>query len=228
MFSTVIFAPFAKLPSTYFTPFTAWSTFHLLKNQPLQNQLSSSPDTFSIVWKKSHGGPAYIIYALIAREEGGVICAKKFVTISPKTGEIFPCYREHQTYDWGYWKHIKTLIDTPKDCEMTSIAVASCLGFYSDRKYLWNVAATEDGERKATFGVYEAQIKSLFYSRSAPNTSIGRKRPILHWVRSHTRRMKSGIDVDIEKHLRGVDRFEMGNTVFHITRPTKVHQNVGK
>ena len=180
------------------------------------------------VWKKTHGGPAYIIYALIAREEGGVICAKKFVTISPKTGEIFPCYREHQTYDWGYWKHIKTLIDTPKDCEMTSIAVASCLGFYSDRKYLWNVAATEDGERKATFGVYEAQIKSLFYSRSAPNTSIGRKRPILHWVRSHTRRMKSGIDVDIEKHLRGVDRFEMGNTVFHITRPTKVHQNVGK
>ena len=94
------------------------------------------------------------------------------------------------------------------------------LQFWADRRFLWNVQAFES-EAKATFGVNEAQIKSLFYARQIPLTTTGRKRPILHWVRSHLRRMRSGVEVDIERHLRGITEFEMNGTLFRITRPVK-------
>ena len=95
---------------------------------------------------------------------------------------------------------------------------------WNDRKTLWNVTANE-GIAKATFGVYQDQIKSLFYSREMPMTETGRKRPILHWVAAHNRRIKSGIDVDIEKHLRGTNEFVYQGTKFIITNPLKRIKN---
>ena len=92
--------------------------------------------------------------------------------------------------------------------------------FYQDRRYLWNVQA-HDGTAKSTFGVYPEQIKSLFYARDLPQTDTGRKRPILHWVSAHQRRMKSGTDVDIEQYLRGTHEFVMNGTQFKITNPLK-------
>lgn len=94
------------------------------------------------------------------------------------------------------------------------------LGAEGDKKYLWNVTAKED-KAKATFTVYPEEIKSLFYSRELPMTVTGRKRPMLHWVASHRRRMKEGIEIDIEKHLRGITEFEYNGTLFEITRPIK-------
>lgn len=91
---------------------------------------------------------------------------------------------------------------------------------WNDRKHLWNVVANE-GNAKATFGVYPDQIQSLFYAREMPMTETGRKRPILHWVAAHQRRLKNGIDVDIEKHLRGINEFVYQGTKFKITRPLK-------
>src|SRR5665213_1678107 len=55
LFTKVINAPFFGSSSIYFTPVTPWSSFELVKNQPRQNQDRSSPPTFSIVLKKSHG-----------------------------------------------------------------------------------------------------------------------------------------------------------------------------
>lgn len=98
--------------------------------------------------------------------------------------------------------------------------VNATVGFYQDRRYLWNVTANE-GIAKATFGVYPEQIKSLFYAREMPMTETGRKRPILHWVAAHNRRIKSGIDVDIDTHLRGINEFVYQGTKFTITRPIK-------
>lgn len=94
------------------------------------------------------------------------------------------------------------------------------LSYFADRRVLWNVTAKEH-EAHATFGVHEEQIKSLFYARDLPLSGTGRKRPILHWVAAHQRRMKSGTEVDIEKHLRGISGFEMNGTRFEITRPFK-------
>ena len=96
----------------------------------------------------------------------------------------------------------------------------------TDKRFLWLVSTEEETissakKTKLELGVSPEQVKSLFYSRSLPVTETGRKRPILHWVRSHQRRIKEGIDIDIEKHLRGMERFDMGGFKFEITQPVK-------
>ncbi len=105
--------------------------------------------------------------------------------------------------------------------DFTTLNASTTIQFWQDRRYLWNVVAKE-GLAKATFTVYPEQIKSLFYSREMPMTETGRKRPILHWVAAHHRRLKNGIDIDIEKHLRGINEFVYQGTKFIITRPLKV------
>ena len=98
-------------------------------------------------------------------------------------------------------------------------------GMHNDRRYFWDVQATEefwDGlPAKAHFSIDKEYVKSLFYARSLPETDKGRLRPILHWVRAHKRRMKEGIDIDINKHLRGIDAFNMHGLNFSINAPRK-------
>lgn len=112
-----------------------------------------------------------------------------------------------------------------RNCESASTHEAICTGtvsLYADSRYVWNVQCVVDrGLTRATFGVYQDQIKSLFYARQTPRTKAQRLRPILHWVRAHTRRMQSGVDINIDKHLRGIDAFYMDGTEFRITRPRK-------
>jgi hypothetical protein len=104
---------------------------------------------------------------------------------------------------------------------------------WADRKHLWNVTAMEcildSGVTRAdplnarvTFGVYPEHVKSLLYARDMPMTEAGRRRPILHWVSAHKRRIERGVDVDITKHLRGVTALSMGGINFEITNPIKV------
>lgn len=104
-------------------------------------------------------------------------------------------------------------------------AAAGALNVYADKRFIWNVTTQERllsrGETKLTLGVSEEHVKSLFYARSFPVTDAGRKRPILHWVRAHERRIKAGTDIDIAKHLRGIERFEMEGFPFEIINPTK-------
>lgn len=103
--------------------------------------------------------------------------------------------------------------------------LAYAVSIHNDRRYFWEVTATEafwDGHpAKAMFSIDVEYIKSLFYARSVPLTATGRLRPILHWVTAHKRRMKEGIDIDVRKHLRGIDTFEMHGVNFGITEPRK-------
>jgi len=98
-------------------------------------------------------------------------------------------------------------------------------GMHNDRRFFWDVQATEefwDGiPAKAHFSIDKEYVKSLFYARSVPMTEKGRLRPILHWVRSHKRRIKEGIEIDIDKHLRGIDAFGMHGLNFQINAPRK-------
>ena len=97
---------------------------------------------------------------------------------------------------------------------------STTIQLFQDRNHLWNVQAKE-GIAKATFSVHQEQIKSLFYARDLQPTATGRKRPILHWVNAHQRRMKSGTDVDIDQYLRGQNEFVMDGTQFVISNPQK-------
>lgn len=113
---------------------------------------------------------------------------------------------------------------TPEQSQRTpdyyAVWTSVTMQFYQDRRHLWNVQAKE-GIAKATFAVHQEQIKSLFYARDLPMTETGRKKPILHWVKAHQRRMKEGLEFDVEKHLRGSNEFVYNNTKFEIINPIK-------
>lgn len=107
---------------------------------------------------------------------------------------------------------------------------ALAANMYSDRVNLWNVQVQDTGcgeisdYMKFVCGVHEEHIKSLFYARKSPLTETGRKRPILHWVKAHERRVKEGVDIDVRKHMRGVYEFILDGLKFKITSPDKEHE----
>lgn len=97
---------------------------------------------------------------------------------------------------------------------------------WADRKHLWSVETEEEVLGRGTkarllLGVTESHVQSLFYARQLPRTDSGRRRPILHWVEAHQRRIKEGVEVDVRQHMRGIEQFEMDNLAFRITTPSK-------
>lgn len=138
----------------------------------------------------------------------------------------------------GYFVSISTdgkvvpMVDfNPKEATKTTYGVLALwfslvANAYADRKYLWSVETEEtvlsrDMKARLMLGVSESHIQSLFYARKLPRTEIGRRRPILHWVSAHQRRIREGIEIDVKQHMRGVEKFEMDNLTFTITSPTK-------
>ena len=106
----------------------------------------------------------------------------------------------------------------------TSISHASrVVGAIDDARHLWSSTAEESvlggTKTKIRMGMTIEQVKSIFYARSLPLTDTGRKRPILHLVSAHKRRIKEGIDVDINKHVRGLDVVSMHGMTFKIRPP---------
>jgi hypothetical protein len=105
----------------------------------------------------------------------------------------------------------------------------AAVNLLNDSRHLWLVEVGEPVSEKmdATlrFGVDAEWVKSLLYAREAPLTESGRKRPILHWVKEHKRRLKNKEDIDISKHLRGITEVSMSNLDFKITQPVKENGN---
>ncbi len=89
----------------------------------------------------------------------------------------------------------------------------------ADRKFCWGITANESNAT-ATIGCSKEEIKSLLYARSLPLTATGRKRPILHLVEAHRRRLKNGIDINIDNFLKGVASVEMDGTKFTVVPPS--------
>lgn len=157
-------------------------------------------------------GSAYEIFTYHPFHNDGLLVVKGYAFIK-SDGSVVPL-RERNIKEYPEPKEVR------KDEDRNAMLLSVAHGFWSDRKYLWNVAAIEH-EAKVLFGVYPEQIKSLFYARSLPLSTTGRKRPILHWVAAHKRRLKNGIDINIEKYLRGTEDFTMDGTTFRITQPVK-------
>lgn len=135
-------------------------------------------------------------------------------------GNPIPTYFMDKLFDYRNYRGSATVRRYGKDELWFSTSISYIIQQYNDNKYLWNVTAVED-EAKINIGCYFENVKSLFYARSLPVTETGRKRPILHWVQAHKRRLKQGIDIDIKKYLRGVTEIEMGNTRFTISAPER-------
>jgi hypothetical protein len=158
------------------------------------------------------------IYKNIKREP---FVFRSFMSVL-KNGEVVPIVSRRGLRDTA-GAHGAFLLFNEKDSFLYGCGAISLL---SDRQYIWLVETKEhifgNVFAKIQFGIENEMIKSLFYARSLPLTESGRKRPILHWVRAHQRRLESGIDIDIDKYLRGINEFNMGNLNFNITQPNKL------
>jgi hypothetical protein len=176
----------------------------------------------SNVFKTGPGTP-YSVYTYVAQEKGGIAAIKKYVTISDADGRVFETkVRQYDTFGHPFWEvDDRECFEGVGVISPAVVSAATSINLYSDRKNYWNVMAYEDDGARALFGVEEEEVKSLFYSRSLPLTDTGRKRPILHWVAAHKRRLAAGTEIDIEKFLRGTNEFVMSGTKFMITRPER-------
>jgi hypothetical protein len=99
--------------------------------------------------------------------------------------------------------------------------ICTVLQAEADRRFCWEITADEGvGSGKASIGCTAEEVKSLLYARQLPVTATGRKRPILHLVAAHRRRMKEGHEIDIEPFLRGVREVVMDGTKFSVRGPS--------
>lgn len=98
-------------------------------------------------------------------------------------------------------------------------STAVAFSYLADARCCWNITATELGGASVRLGCDAEEIKTLLYARTLPLSVTGRKRPILHVVSAHTRRLNSGIDININQYLRGLNKVIIGDTQFVITPP---------
>lgn len=167
-------------------------------------------------WHRRGPGQLYeLIYAVAQNDylEG----ERSFFTVS-STGVVKACeVRLTQT-----WLGKKTVVSTPQDHLSQIEANASCaLQYLADSRYCWSIEARED-KAFVKLGATTEQIKSVLYARDTPLSATGRKRPILHLVEAHKRRLRSGVDVDVSSFLKGVTTVSMGGTEFRVSPPPKL------
>lgn len=164
-------------------------------------------------WKTAARG-RHFRHTLLQLDGDKAIATAGMITLMPD-GRILPLVRA----DWG---------QSPIDpgLPLTTMLASVGINIFCDKRHLWQVQTREPTiltkhPTALTVGVSPEHIKSLFYARSLPLTESGRKRPILHWVRAHHRRIADGIDIDVSQHLRGITGFEMGGFEWSITNPVK-------
>lgn len=95
------------------------------------------------------------------------------------------------------------------------------LQFAADERHCWRIEAIER-DASVRIGCQREEVKSLLYARDTPLTATGRKRPILHLVSAHRRRVRDGIEIDIDRFLRGTREVEMHGTLFRVHPPREL------
>lgn len=132
-------------------------------------------------------------------------------------GKVLPCLHK------AYGNHTVGAMSTQFWAGFVATVV---LNAHDDSAHLWHVTTREavisnNLKTPLILGCDPEMVKSLFYARDLPMTEEGRRRPILHWVQAHKRRVATGISVDVTRHLRGITEFDMGTFSFSITNPRK-------
>jgi len=170
-------------------------------------KVTSLPKT----WHKRSGGQLYEI--IIAAAENDFIEGERSFFCITKEGKVVACEQRFEIA--GRYKTSYDLTTPEKELKDREARASIALQFIADSRYCWTIEARESN-CLARLGSMPEQIKSLLYARSVPLTETGRKRPILHLVAAHQRRLKNGIDIDITGFLRGVQTVEIGGTYFTV------------
>lgn len=172
--------------------------------------------TLPKTWHRRSGGQLYEL--IIAASENNFIEGERSFFCVTKEGKVVAC---EQRFDVsGRYKTSQYFTTSEKELKGREAMASIALQFIADSRYCWTIEARESN-CFARLGSMPEQIKSLLYARSIPLTDTGRKRPILHLVAAHQRRLKHGIDIDVTAFLRGIQTVEIGGTCFTV-KPARV------
>lgn len=171
-------------------------------------------------WHKCKSGTLYEMLTMDA-EDDGIHGERRFFTVTGD-GDVVSCtQRISNVRGYAPGSPITQIGPDASWLKETGIWAAVALQLLADKRHCWTITAQEKVAR-AHLGCMTEEIKSLLYARNLPMTSTGRKRPILHLVEAHKRRIRSGIDVDVTAFLRGQQVVEIGGTVFKVNAPEKI------
>ncbi len=178
-------------------------------------------------WHKRKGGTLYEMLTMDA-ESDGIHGERRFFTVT-KQGEVVACIQQIASIRGGamYGEKVGTVGPEETWLRETGTWAAVALQLLADKRHCWTITAQEKAAR-AHLGCMMEEVKSLLYARSLPMTATGRKRPVLHLVEAHKRRMRSGTDVDVTAFLRGQQTVEIGGTVFKVNPPATLRPAVSK
>lgn len=150
-----------------------------------------------------------IIYAVHYRystPEGYGRYTRKLVAWSPSTRRPYGVGQSNRNIDSLFLRGISTQF-----CLVASIT--------EDANFFWQVKVT-DG-KSLTLYTDETALKDLAALRDGPRTSTDRRKPIMHWVKGHARRIAVSQSINVIGHLRGITQFSLESFQFDIRKPFK-------
>lgn len=162
-------------------------------------------------WKPTTTGTDYIFWMVNALNRGGIL-GERFVVTVDSNGRISMASRS------GLDCNNSLVI---KEARERELAAYFSLCAHQDKNHSWTITA-RDGCAQVCLGCGIEEIKSLLYARTLPLTATGKKRPILHLVSAHKRRLASGIEIDISEYLRGIKTVEIDGTQFTVNPAAKL------
>lgn len=175
-------------------------------------------------WYQQKAGILYEAYSMFCYPDH-IAGDRRFFNVTPK-GEVSICI---PYLDAAPRPGAAVVRHIPEGDELEADTVWSTasIQLLAGRRTQWVITAKESGA-KAHLGCMSEEVKSLLYARSLPMTSTGRKRPILHLVESHKRRLKNGTDIDITSFLKGQQDVEIGGTHFKVNPPVSLLDSLTK
>jgi hypothetical protein len=178
-------------------------------------------------WHKRKNGTLYEMLTMSA-ENDGVHGERRFFTVTAR-GEVVACTQRIPSNRRGtsHGEIVSTIEPDREWLRDTTSWGTVTLQMLADKRHCWTITAQEKTARMHLGSMME-EVKSLLYARSLPMTATGRKRPILHLVESHKRRMRNGTDIDVTAFLRGQQTVEIGGTVFNVNPPATLQSHVSK
>lgn len=218
------------MPNTGMHAFRPTAGYKCLSDHPNSYMMLHYFRRASALGKYWHRRGAGRIYEVImaSAENDGVDGGRRYVTLS-KAGEIVACDQEMPSIRRGNpGERTGSAGGHPEAwLQETAHWAGMAMQIAADRRFCWTISAQEQTAR-AHLGCMSEEIKSLLYARSLPMTSTGRKRPILHLVEAHKRRMRNGTDVDVTAFLRGQQTVEIGGTQFTVRAPASLRPQLSE
>lgn len=176
-------------------------------------------------WKRKSKGPIYKQISIVYQNKG-IFSRKAYYTVCDD--KIYLCdviFHKNNYYGSNY--NISWHEAEKKLIKEHEFGVSMAMQYEADRRFCWSIKA-EEKEAKVTIGCNKEEVKSLLYARSLPMTDTGRKRPVLHLVEAHKRRIRNGTDVNVTQFLRGTQQVEMNGTLFTVLPPKTLSPEVSQ